>query len=115
LHDSPEPDEQQAGGHGLSSLQPRPGRDRKDTVGEFGRQVSCLNPGKGGNLGVETWRSSMKAKSLTIPEIGLIAGTRGALGAGAALLLADRLSRDQRRAVGWTLFLVGVITTFPLL
>jgi hypothetical protein len=56
----------------------------------------------------------MKAKELTIPEIALIAGTRAALGAGVALLLADRLSADQRRAVGWTLFLVGAITTIPL-
>jgi hypothetical protein len=29
---------------------------------------------------------------LTLPEIGLIAGTRGMLGAGIALLLADRLN-----------------------
>jgi hypothetical protein len=57
----------------------------------------------------------MKAKGLTIPEIVLIAGTRVALGAGAALLLADRLDADQRRAVGWTLLLVGAITTVPLL
>ncbi len=56
----------------------------------------------------------MKARDLTIPEIGLIAGTRAALGAGVALLLADRLSAEQRRAVGWTLFLVGAITTVPL-
>jgi hypothetical protein len=56
----------------------------------------------------------MKARDLTIPEIGLIAGTRAALGAGVALLLADRLSAEQRRAVGWTLFLVGAITTIPL-
>jgi hypothetical protein len=56
----------------------------------------------------------MKAKLLTMPEIGLIAGTRGALGAGAALLLADRISREQRRAVGWTLFLVGALSTIPL-
>jgi len=56
----------------------------------------------------------MKAKLLTIPEIALIAGTRGALGAGAALLLGDKLNPDQRRAAGWALFLVGAITTVPL-
>jgi hypothetical protein len=44
----------------------------------------------------------------------LVAGTRGALGAGLGLLLADRLTADQRRAVGWTLFLVGAISTIPL-
>jgi len=57
----------------------------------------------------------MRQVTLTIPELGLIAGTRGALGAGLALLIADRLSADQRRAVGWTLLAVGVITTFPLI
>ena len=56
----------------------------------------------------------MKAKELTMPEIGMIAGTRAALGAGAALLLADKLAANQRRAVGWTLFLVGAISTIPL-
>jgi hypothetical protein len=29
--------------------------------------------------------------------------------------LADRLSDEQRRAVGWTLLGVGAITTIPLL
>ena len=56
----------------------------------------------------------MKERALTIPEIMLIGGTRAALGAGLALLLADRLNTGERRAVGWTLFLVGAITTIPL-
>ena len=41
-------------------------------------------------------------------------GGRGALGAGVALILADKLDRKERRAVGWTLFLVGMATTIPL-
>jgi hypothetical protein len=57
---------------------------------------------------------SMRNAELTLPEIGLIAGTRGMLGAGIALLLAERLNEDQRKAVGWTLFLVGAISTIPL-
>lgn len=57
----------------------------------------------------------MNRTPLSIPEIGIIAGTRAALGAGAALLLADRLSNEQRRAIGWTLFAVGAITTVPIL
>ena len=57
----------------------------------------------------------MIQRTTTLPEVGLIAGTRAALGAGVALLLADRMSREQRRAVGWTLAIVGVVTTFPLL
>jgi hypothetical protein len=56
----------------------------------------------------------MKHTRLTIPEVALIAGTRVALGAGLALLYADCLSGKQRKAVGWTLFLTGVISTVPL-
>ena len=56
----------------------------------------------------------MNRVSLSFPEIGLIGGTRAALGAGVALLLADRLSADQRRAVGWTLLAVGAVTTIPI-
>jgi hypothetical protein len=56
----------------------------------------------------------MKETRLTLPELSLIAATRAALGGGVALLLGDRLSREQRKAVGWTLFLVGAITTIPL-
>ena len=48
---------------------------------------------------------------LTLPEIGLIAVTRGLLGAGIALLLADKLSAEQRKAIGWTLVGVGALTT----
>jgi hypothetical protein len=51
---------------------------------------------------------------LTVPEIMLIGGTRAALGAGVALLLAGKLNPQQRRAVGWALFLVGAATTVPL-
>jgi hypothetical protein len=57
----------------------------------------------------------MKKADLTLPEIALIAGTRGMLGAGIALLLAGKLNQGQRKAVGWTLFLVGAISTVPLM
>ena len=56
----------------------------------------------------------MIKSELTLPEIALIAGTRGMLGAGIALLLGDRLTADQRKAIGWTLFAVGAISTIPL-
>ena len=56
----------------------------------------------------------MKTIRLTFPELGLVASTRAILGAGIALLLAERLSLDQRKAVGWTLFLIGVLITIPL-
>ena len=56
----------------------------------------------------------MIRRTVTLPEIGLIAGTRVALGAGIGLLVADRLNDDQRRAAGWTLLAVGALTTIPL-
>jgi hypothetical protein len=51
---------------------------------------------------------------LSLPELGLLAATRGMLGAGLGLLLADKLGDEQRRAVGWTLVAVGALTTLPL-
>jgi hypothetical protein len=56
----------------------------------------------------------MRETRITLPELALIAGTRGMLGAGIGLLLADRMPEGQRRAVGWTLLLVGALTTVPL-
>jgi hypothetical protein len=56
----------------------------------------------------------MISRTLTLPELGLIAGTRVALGAGVGMLVANRLTSEQRRAVGWTLVAVGVLTTIPL-
>jgi hypothetical protein len=56
----------------------------------------------------------MRETHLTLPELGLVAGTRAALGAGLALLLGDRLAPGERRALGWGLVLLGVVTTIPL-
>lgn len=56
----------------------------------------------------------MKEYRMVLPELGLVVGTRAALGSGAALLLAERLNKEQRKAVGWTLLLVGIVTTIPL-
>ncbi|HEY3309075.1 MAG TPA: hypothetical protein VGJ93_11525 [Desulfuromonadaceae bacterium] len=56
----------------------------------------------------------MKTTTLTIPELALIAGTRVMLGGGIGLLLADRLGKEKRQAVGWTLLLTGVLTTIPI-
>jgi multisubunit Na+/H+ antiporter MnhB subunit len=57
----------------------------------------------------------MFQRTLSAPEIGLIAGTRLALGVGIGLLISGRLSDDQRRAAGWALAVVGGITTIPLI
>jgi hypothetical protein len=56
----------------------------------------------------------MKNLEVTLPEIGLIAGTRGMLGAGVGLLLADKIDDDRRKAIGWTLFIIGALSTIPL-
>lgn len=57
----------------------------------------------------------MFQRTLTAPEIGLIAGTRMAFGIGVGLLISSRLSRDQCRAAGWALAVVGGLTTIPLM
>jgi hypothetical protein len=57
----------------------------------------------------------MRERALTTPEIMLVAGTRGALGVGLGLLIADRLSSDTRKTVGLTLFAIGALSTVPLL
>lgn len=56
----------------------------------------------------------MTSRSVTLPELFMIAGTRVALGIGIGLLLSGRLSSEQRRAAGWALLGVGVMTTIPL-
>lgn len=56
----------------------------------------------------------MKRAVLTIPEVGIIAATRGMLGAGIGLLIADRLGDRKRRRIGTTLAIIGALTTIPL-
>ena len=56
----------------------------------------------------------MKERLITIPELAMIAGTRGMLGAGIGLLLAGRMNDDRRRGAGTALIIVGLLTTIPL-
>jgi hypothetical protein len=58
--------------------------------------------------------SNSNVKTLTVPEIAIIAATRGALGFGAGLLLADKFRQSKRRALGWSLFLSGLASTIPI-
>jgi hypothetical protein len=51
---------------------------------------------------------------LSIPDLALIGMTRGLLGAGIGLLLADRFEETQRRPLGWGLVAVGLLSTVPL-
>jgi hypothetical protein len=43
----------------------------------------------------------LEKREVTMPELAIIVGT-------------DKLNKDQRKAVGWTLVFVGAITTIPL-
>jgi hypothetical protein len=56
----------------------------------------------------------MRQRQIALSTIGLIAGTRAALGVGLGLLLANRFTPEQRRAAGWALVAIGAITTIPL-
>jgi hypothetical protein len=55
--------------------------------------------------------SKSNVKALTVPQIAIIAATRGAIGFGAGLLLADKFRRAKRKALGWSLFLSGLAST----
>jgi hypothetical protein len=56
----------------------------------------------------------MIEKSLSLPEIMLIGGTRVALGVGIGLLLSEKLNDDARKGAGCALLAVGLISTIPL-
>jgi len=57
--------------------------------------------------------STMKTE-LTVPQLALLVGTRGMLGAGLGLLLAHKLTDEQRKGIGWTLAAIGALSTIPL-
>lgn len=56
----------------------------------------------------------MRETTISLPLLSLLAGTRVMLGGGLALLVGERVPAQQRRAAGWALFLVGVVSTAPL-
>jgi hypothetical protein len=56
----------------------------------------------------------MTSRIVTLPELGIIAGTRVAMGVGIGLLLADHFLPTRKRTIAWTLITVGVLTTIPL-
>jgi putative Ca2+/H+ antiporter (TMEM165/GDT1 family) len=59
-------------------------------------------------------RERIKRVELPGPEIGILAATRAMLGAGVGLLVAEKLSEHQRKVIGRTLFLIGALSTIPL-
>ncbi len=122
----PLPDDPQARTHGMASWgQGERGAAGYEDHGESGiiNFAQLTNPDQAQASGRPADQSgrhpgrnrAMKKREVTLPQLALIAGTRGMLGAGLGLLLADRLDDDARRAVGWTLVLVGAVTTVPLL
>ena len=87
------------------------GRRMSTDIYRVSRRMKADEQSIQGNQGV---KPQMKQHEVTVPQIGLIAGTRAMLGAGIALLLSEKLSTEQRRAIGWTLVAVGALTTIPL-
>jgi hypothetical protein len=55
-----------------------------------------------------------RRRNVTLPELALIAVTRAAIGFGAGLLLADKFKSEWRKALGWSLFLTGAVSTIPI-
>jgi len=55
----------------------------------------------------------MRKLNLTLPQLIFVAATRGALGVGIGLLLADRIRRNRRRIIGSSLAIFGALTTIP--
>ena len=51
---------------------------------------------------------------LSWPTLVSVAATRGMMGVGAGILLAPRIDRKRRRAVGLALFGLGLASTIPL-
>src|SRR5882762_6905217 len=83
-----------------------PGRSTRFQSSQNSRRASIQScPHAGGK---------MLERKLTFADIILIAGTRVALGAGIGLLLSTKLSREQRKAAGIALAVVGGLTTIPL-
>jgi hypothetical protein len=56
----------------------------------------------------------MKETSLTLPRLIAIAATRGMLGIGIGLLLADKISHARRMPIAGVLLGIGLVSTIPL-
>jgi hypothetical protein len=57
----------------------------------------------------------MQTFDIALPELGFVAATRAMAGVGIGLLLSECFEApDQRKAVGWTLLAIGVVTTLPI-
>ncbi len=57
----------------------------------------------------------MPNREFTMPEIGLFAATRVALGVGIGLLISRGLSKDASKGAGVALTVMGGLTTIPFI
>jgi hypothetical protein len=55
-----------------------------------------------------------KELRMSLPQLGVVAATRGMIGFGAGLLLANKLSRENRKAIGLPLLVAGLASTIPI-
>ena len=55
-----------------------------------------------------------KTVRLSFPKLMSVAATRGMLGMGVGLLLAPKIERKRRRAIGLALLGLGVASTIPI-
>lgn len=57
----------------------------------------------------------MNTYRVTLPEMAIVAATRGMAGLGAGLLISSLVAPNTRRTLGWTLFALGAASTVPIL
>ena len=55
-----------------------------------------------------------KRLDISLPELVLVAATRGAIGVGVGLLISNAISRKKRKAIGLPLFVGGLLSTIPI-
>jgi hypothetical protein len=56
----------------------------------------------------------MRETRVSLPQLALIAATRGMMGVGLGFLLSGWIGRQRRIAVGSALFGIGALSTIPL-
>lgn len=56
----------------------------------------------------------MKTYPVTLPELGVMTGTRAIAGFGLGLLLSAKLTPEQRKPFGWGVFAVGSVIYITL-
>jgi hypothetical protein len=62
----------------------------------------------------EEQMADSKLKDVKPKDLALVAATRGMIGFGAGLLLANKFGRDNRKKVGWALLISGLASTVPI-